>query len=265
MTRIAETEPRSYLAEIERLKDLAYLPKREEIISIFGGYLRKKFKGSPNYVATKSVHPKRYAEEVGSYELLNQEFISALSQYLEGRITELGGTPEKPTVILETGAGTGRLAHFLTDTLEGSEVAGCFSYYSVDDGSWGCRDDDFSVKRMDYRKALGKFNPDIVVASWMVPSRNWAADYRATPSVSEYLLIGKPGSDAFSTCGSSGVWRENTTYRTDEIGGFQRFDLGEISKFQIGCLDDLYPYSKKDRAKLNRSCFQSKTVSFRRV
>lgn len=45
---------------------------------------------------------------------------------------------------------------------------------------------------MDYKEALKKYKPDIVISSWMPYTEDWTKDFRTFSSVKEYILIGEP-------------------------------------------------------------------------
>lgn len=49
----------------------------------------------------------------------------------------------------------------------------------------------FPTEKIDQKKALAKYNPEIVICSWMPFKEDWTADFRAEKSVQEYILIGE--------------------------------------------------------------------------
>lgn len=231
----------------EKLKDPYYLPKnREEIMSAFS-----TFQEWYNFC---------FDEENPVFEFLNEEFIDRLSDYLAKRIEELKGSEESPIIILEVGAGNGRLSHFLRQKLQ-EKVPGKFKIIAVDSGEWGIKPV-FEVEKMDYREALKKYNPQIIICSWMPYKVDFTGDFRATASVKEYILIGETDGgccgDEWLTWGyrplsyEEGEEEKSLTppYAED---GFEREDLMDISRKQI-CRTDFPPFKR----------FNSRTVSFRR-
>ena len=113
--------------------------------------------------------------------------------------------------VLEVGAGSGALAHFLAGALVGyAHVAAC------DDGSafgTGRRrvatgtppehrlsHGDIQVQALSTEAALEALSPKVVVASWHPSGQDWTGLIRACPSVSAYLLLGEADS---STCGDA--------------------------------------------------------------
>lgn len=179
------------------------------------------------------------------YELINKEFIDLFSEYLVERASIYSGNTETPITVLEVGAGSGRLAHFIRRSLTGHEET---IYVATDSGHWNIpilfRGEVITGK--DHHASLQEYQPTIVIASWMPESEDWTTDFRAKPSVREYLLIGETD---WGYCGNPWLtW--GPPYILD---GFERFDLDDISKYQI-CWSDGSPYHN----------IHSKTVSFRR-
>ena len=201
-----------------------------------------------------------YRVEVDFHELLNKEFLAALSDYLAKRITAYGGTKEHPVVILEAGAGDGRLTHFLCQGLE-ERTKGKFRIVAVDIGEW-IPNPPFPVENIDYKEALKEHKPAIVICSWMRPRTDWTADFRGQKSVKEYILIGEKYGGAsgrdWETWGvklnvDSGGPIERLETAPYKVDGFESFDLEDISQHQIACTD--YPPLEHEH---------SHTVSFRR-
>ncbi len=197
------------------------------------------------------------------YEFLNKEFINALSDYLERRITEIGDEKGYPVKILEICAGNGRLTHFVTRKLN-EKLSGKFEMVACDDNSWAnpgiwskTIKRNFPVEKIDHKTAMAKHHPGIVVCSWMPPNTDLTADLRKDPNLDEYLLIG----EASGVCGRDfetwGIGRGPAPFIQD---GFEKTQLSEISRHQI-CVND-----KQDRivgGGLHRER-NSTTNSFRR-
>jgi len=109
----------------------------------------------------------------------------------------------------------------------------------------------FSVERLDYKVSLKKYNPEIVIVSWMSKDLDMTPDFRAKQGVQEYILIGEVD---YGACGSLETWGANIQGAPRwEEEGFGRLDLEDLSALQIARTDS--PYVR----------FHSKTVSFRRV
>lgn len=228
----------------EKLLDPSYLPTRDEIYRAF--------------VSKKDWY--NFIDQSGhtTYEFLNEEFISALADYLSQRIEALGASVDSPVTILEAGAGNGRLSHFLRQKLE-EKLPGKVKVVAVDQGSWGLRSK-FPVEDMDHNEALKKYKPQIVLFSWIPPGADPTADFRAEKSVDEYILIG----EADSSCGSAWyTWGENYSGRHDgevapyEADGFEREKLEDISLQQISRASDWEYLAREGYSR-------STTESFRR-
>ena len=256
----------------EKLMDLTYLPSREEIFKVF----------DPDALTRDDDLKDEWWHFVNDpdhrmYEILNKEYLNDFGNYLASRIKELGGTKEKPLEILELGAGDGRLAHFLKIELD-KRVTEEYKYITTDSQTWVTdrpltgRDIDEDKRtyavtptfpidyKLDADEAMKKFNPDIVIVSWMPSKVDFTEAIRKNKSVKEYLLIGWPYDDVCGDMGKTwGVWaryKEDEAEPTEfEKDGFEDIPLEEVSKNQIGKgFDDFY----------TRMCHPSETVSFRK-
>lgn len=168
----------------KKMEDPSFLPTRAQIIEAFKmeGYTRIDSNEWNDFLDG----PYR-----GHYEILTQEFIQRLSEYLSTRIEELSVKKNSPVIILEVGAGNGRLTYFLDQQLKKTE-SGKYEIIATDSGVWKIKPD-FSVEGLEVQDALSKYNPDIVVSSWEThSSHDWTEYYEETPSVKEYILIETP-------------------------------------------------------------------------
>lgn len=181
------------------------------------------------------------------FEILTKEYVDALAGYLSKRAFELGGTPEQPLVILEVGAGNGRLAHFLGKSLSESPES-CAKVIAVDSGTWEI-EPLFPVERLGAREALEKHQPSIVIFSWMPPGEDCSKEFRQAPSVKEYLLIGEPDQstcgDPWDTWGKAQPGYDEDVLKVDwvppyEADGFVRNNLDELTSLQRSRLSVVY-------------------------
>ena len=178
------------------------------------------------------------------YEFLNKEYLGALGGYLSQRAEAFGVIENDPLTILEVGAGNGRLAHFLQQGFE-AQSPGIIRIVATDSGKSGMRTT-FPVEMIDYKKALDKYSPKVVISSWMPYGVDFTSDFRATQSVKEYVLIGEVN-------GCCGDPEDTWGYIGDE---FEREVLDDVSRFQI---------CRTDNVEMGPSGLgHSQTVSFRR-
>lgn len=323
----------------EKLKNPSYLPSREEIFKAFS---RKRPKGMDESKWSDEKE-KAYLEwfrfwnnpEDPVFELWNKEYIENFSDYLKKRAEDFKATKEKPLQILEVGAGNGKLTHFLKEQFEKNKIEN-IEIRATDSGKLmksieaaGVKiKSHFPVEILDYKKAIEKYKPDVIICSWMPYEQDWTRDFRAAKSVKEYILIGEADGGCcghpWKTWGaepeycpsqpeeileeisegeigekekelllkikklqerqrmimSKGEDRltekdekilDNLDYRIDQLAeklakerlkkeipykkdGFERYDLDELSKYQICRTDEV----NEGRA------FHSSTVSFRR-
>ncbi len=228
----------------ERLRDPNFLPTHKQITKAFTN--RKQW------------NQFCFNEENPVFEFFNEEYLNAFADYFIGKIQEYGINEERPLVILEIGAGNGRLSHFLRQKLE-ERAPGQTKVVATDSGAWTLKSD-FSVEQLKHDEAMEKYSPDIVVFSWMPYREDSSKDIRKFDSVQEYILIGETDGGC---CGDHWeTWGQFWSLNDDEIDGekivpyeadgFEREDLDDLSYLQICRTDNLGDY------------FHSSTVSFKR-
>lgn len=225
----------------EKLRDPNFLPTRSDISRAF-----ESGKEWNDFCENK---------EEPVFEFLNEEFITAFSNYLVQRVGGLGAPEDSPITILEVGAGNGRLAHFLQQKLE-AKLPGKVKVVAIDSNNEWSLKPAFPVEKIDHKTALQKYKPKIVIFSWMPTRDEVTTDFRATDSVEEYILIGEVdggcSGDGWETWGKPTSLHEKNMVAPYIADGFEREDLDDISQYQIGRTDKPRVYGN------------SQTVSFRR-
>jgi len=227
----------------ERLRDPNILPTHEQITKAFidWGDLRGFCFDKENKV----------------FEFFNEEYLNAFADYFVSRINEYSANKERPLIILEIGAGNGRLSHFLEQKLE-ERIPKQTKVIATDSDTWALKKD-FPVEQLKHDEAMKKYNPDIVIFSWMPYREDSSKDIRKVKSVQEYILIGETDEgccgDEWETWGQS--WAMDEDYEGEktplyELDGFKRENLDDLSELQICRTDDPGDY------------FHSRTVSFKR-
>lgn len=227
---------------IEKLKDSSSLPKyselNEELKSVFQRNLFIKG-DDPDYEKWK-----RFVENKESpvYEIWTEEYIEGLSNYLVERAESLQTLGKKPLTVLEVGAGDGKLSHFLQQKLE-EKLPGVFKIIATDSGEDKIKTD-CPIEIIDYKQALNKYQPAVVICSWMPLGVDFTAVFRATPSVREYILIGEIN----GCCGNRQTW--GYAYEKD---GFEKEWPDDLQEYQVS------------RINLSQGHCTSATVVFRRI
>lgn len=187
-------------AEQARVFDVDVLPSRDEIAEAFGS---QAFDQALDSETRTDLHYAR--QDAGQFEVLNAEFVNGLANYLVERAHAIRLDEASTATILEVGAGTGKLSHFLNQGVR-RLVDERLEIIATDSGSWGLGAH-HPVACMDHGEAFNRYRPDIVIASWMPDNIDWTQDMRNTSSVVEYLLIGEGAGgncgDDWLTWGSS--------------------------------------------------------------
>jgi hypothetical protein len=250
---------------LEKLDDPSYLPTRDDFRGPFARFAEDR--GLANEAIAKEYSKWRelfwnYQKPI--FEIWTKEYIEALGNYLAERVSALGGTKEEPTIILEVGAGNGRLTHFLNQKLQ-SATDGRVKVVACDSGEWRI-EQAFPVEKLSHSEALVKYKPKVVIFSWIPPGDDYTDAFRATPSVQEYLLIGEADigccGEYWPTWGvSQEEWDENSDTLFDphegelppyEADGFSKEYLDTLSKLQLS------------RGNVSEGRCKSQTVSFKR-
>ncbi len=149
----------------------------------------------------------KFQTELHNFQVYTQEFIASLAIYLAERIKVTYDTTSQTVLLLEVGAGDGRLTHFLKPKLAELIAADQLVCRAVDTKEWEENKQtnvSSEVEKLDYLTALtlAAGQPTIVISCWMTCFGEWTADFRRAPQVFEYLLIG----DAFRTAGFGADW-----------------------------------------------------------
>lgn len=162
------------------------------------------------------------------FEIWTQEYIEAFSNYLEDRINYFQSKYREEIVILEVGAGDGRLSYFLQGVTNKSNIHGTKIIATNMDSSHFEIDAPFdNVINIEASDALAKFSPTIVICSWMMHGVDWTPLFRQTQSVEEYILIGPEG-----PCGTEETW--------EKFSGFSKIEHDNLKGLQLSRLDILY-------------------------
>ncbi|PIR68209.1 hypothetical protein COU49_02605 [Candidatus Nomurabacteria bacterium CG10_big_fil_rev_8_21_14_0_10_35_16] len=221
----------------EKMRDPNFLPKYKEIevyVKDANRHIEKRYKEWLDFF--------RGNPEKQIYEVWTEEYIEAFGNYLVQRVRDLGGSERSPIIILEVGAGNGRLTHFLQERLE-RLIPGQVKIIASDPGtsdSWKDKiDHDFPVENLSQQEALKKYKPQIVIGSWMPYGDDFTDDFRKTSSVEEYILIGPE----HCTGNSWKTWGNPTNSEEDrelfppyELDNFKKRRLEDLSELQISSL-----------------------------
>lgn len=203
-----------------RLCNPHYLPSLAEVDSL---------RESPRY------YPEllRWREKNTQFELFTREFIAAFSEYLAARVSQISGEVREPVRLLEVGAGTGRLSHFVRGQLRVHLPDIEYSLTATDNGSWKI-EPEFDVRKMEVSAAIKAYKPHIAISSWMPMGKDWTGTFRACSDLREYVLIGKP-----DLCGTEGTFgRERGEPAPGYLkDGFQKRTLRELHELQRCVLD----------------------------
>lgn len=277
-------------------------PTAERLANIKEKLLNPKYLPSFAEVATVWKYDYNWLEDcrddkkVSPWEFLTKEFIEAVANYLLGRLEELVKDRHEPMVILEAGAGDGRLAHFLQEKMDELhpgkvKIIPTDTYKWVENGSVQIV---FPVERVNNnQEALQNYQPTIVICSWMLADEDWSAGFRAAESVEEYILFGEEDNlvsgKCWDTWGYNPVpflynpdepdkslkkWEEDIDVDAVELyekrknqlspfkaDGFERVNLQQVSEQQV----NMYTLPRPKECDYQPWNNRTTAVSFRRI
>lgn len=143
-----------------------------------------------------------FCEEHATFELITRELVGELACHVakaaerrRARLTPPGAPTDAEAHddlrVLEVGAGNGELSHYLRSALRARNVPA--TLVAIDNESWPVPHNSHfgGVEALSVSAALHKYEPHVVIASWMPMATDWTAAFRACPSVEEYLLLGE--------------------------------------------------------------------------
>lgn len=187
------------------------IPSFQEAISIF------RNSENPNDTL------RSFFAKFHTMELWTREYIQGLLGHVEKTLSA-----SENKIVLEVGAAEGRLTQRLQ--MASAQSSGEAEFFATDDFSYPNLNQSgavIPVERVDYKDALKKFKPSIVICSGMDYEIDMTPEFRLTPSVQEYILIGQEGQSETNT----------RAYLSHE--GFKRINLPQLSRFQISTWDSL--------------------------
>lgn len=214
---------------VKRLYSKNYLPSIDEVMysSVFSHDNR---------------HGIDYFRTTKSFELWTQDYILALSNYLLNRVRHLlAATGKSKITILEVGAGNGKLSHYLKEQIRIIKSDSKIIIRATDDYSWIDKDIQvrlnvpsllvkraYPVEKLSVNEAIIKYNPEIIISSWMPQDVDWSAYFVSHNTVQEYILVG----DEYGCCGKRESW--------DAKDGFIKRNLRNkhITPIQFGRVPD---------------------------
>jgi len=188
------------------------------------------------------------------------EHVEALAAYL---LRRHGGNG--PTTVLELGAGSGLLTKHLSNHLATTEL----ELVATDSGEAALSlAPHCEVHRMSNEAALSRYQPAVVLVSWMVINQDWTAGIRACSSVREYLLIGEtddgccghpwetwgvdPDMAWEGDCSSTSSEEEEEEAEADAAGPALEAD-GTAERAAYGTVEAARPQRKRGRAEMQEA------------
>ena len=175
---------------------------------------------SPNLITNKTTSPPlplliasnqatttqrafwRTCEERAMFEIYSDTLITKLNNYIHSRLQQINPTNinDKPIMILEIGAGDGKL----TQALQAKQLSTSLLTFQATDIHPPSTSKSI-VKRMNARRAIIKYQPTIIICSWMPSGIDFTGEIRLSKDCQEYILIGPPNTstsgDAWATWG----------------------------------------------------------------
>jgi hypothetical protein len=197
------------------LADPSHLPRLNEVQA---AQLTEEGREAVNRYYQPPFGPERF-------EVWTEEYITELSNHIVRTLYQSESVRERD-VVLEVGAGDGRLAGLLGERIHEEGLGALVVATDIEPPE----DTHFPVEALNHREALAKYDPVAVISSWMPQYEEWTWDMRATPSVEEYIVIGVP-----PLTGNRSTWRG---YASPEIGEFKPVQLHHLDALKTGQFSD---------------------------
>lgn len=214
-----ETEIILAAGVIEKIKDIDSLPAHDEVIALM------RFLGND---AVLEDCWNRFCKELQAYNVLNIEFVDALAE----EIRKLGSSKT-----IEICAGNGKLSHHL-------KIRG-IGIKPTDNNSWNLSNNGL-VEIISHEDAMRKYNPKIVIGSWITPYWTHPFGYQTGHDVLDF-----PSVDYFVDIGennSPSSWVQNEVRLRDD---FRMLQIENPEKYAVGCTDTAYLGRIEHKSKVN--------------
>ncbi|MBP7807179.1 hypothetical protein KA047_01645 [Candidatus Saccharibacteria bacterium] len=195
-------------------EDPFYLPTYDDVVERFNDH-----DGMWGYLGAQMG-----AQGMFFCEYYTREYIEGLAEHLMQR-----ADANQETIVLEVGAGAGRLSRFLGGAITHPNVT--IIPTDLSDGRMYP-----GVEAIDYKQALQKYEPSVVLSAWMPFQSDWTAVFRQTPSVMEYVLIGEAGPGSAS--GTDATWDSIMLaadgFTMNQLSSLARYQLSLMTSFESG-------------------------------
>lgn len=191
-----------------KFRDPEYLPTREEVLQI------KRY--------------MNYSDEFGDHEILSKEFIAELGAQIQKDLHGILQTQETACV-LEVGAGSGRLTHFLSNVVMdglGEEEKKQVTFVATD-SSQEQIPSTFHVQSFSTKDAVKELKPTIVITSW--PRVSPEEIVQDAPWIKEVVVMGEP-----EVCAGG-----NGNYEWEDVKEFAKKKLQNVTDLQV-CRTDYH-------------------------
>ena len=150
-----------------------------------------------------------WASQHMMFQLPNLEFVQELAKVIK----EIN-----PETTLEIAAGRGIISRHISKIIDKDIIL-------TDDYSWWRKEkvdekiEYADVIKMDYKEAIKKFQPDLIIASWIPYNKFWTKDFRRYSCVKGYILIGEyPGGCTGHENDWNTVWTRRNLEAVEKYG-----------------------------------------------
>ena len=151
-----------------------------------------------------------WCDQHSVFQVPNLEFVQELAR----EIKEIGAE-----IILEVGAGRGTISRHISKMIHNNIIL-------TDNYSWWNNEHNKEkiefpdVINMNYKDAIEKYKPDLIIASWIPYKAYWTKDFRECPSAKGYIIIGE---DRGGCTGSEEDW--NTDWSIKNLKNVEKYGI----------------------------------------
>jgi len=129
------------------------------------------------------------------FEIWTKEYVEQLGYYTAERFKTLKEKDSNiSSIVLEVGARDGRLSYFLNNFKSKMNSFKDINFVAADNPEkykkyWNVLSN-IPLEKTDYKDAIEKFKPALVICSWMPKNEDWTEFFRTKSFIKEYILIG---------------------------------------------------------------------------
>ena len=192
----------------EKLRDVRYLPTHAEVLQI-----------------PKMERENSWRRDFFDHEVWNREYVEALADHIieAARRSGVASNAGGKFVVVEAGAGSGRLSYFLRQIVGARLIAPAKMEIIAIDKTLEHALPEAEVEEIKIKEAGEKYKPDMVICSWPASIQQDIAEIK---SVREFIFIGESELVPFYDRDGENEFVEFAGFKSRELTGVKKWQTG---------------------------------------